>query len=191
VAVNCCVEPLAIEALAGVTAIDTSAAAAVTAPAVPDMLTPSPVLEPAAVSLIAINALLTPAANERSKTATAPFEIVPAFMPETTQEYAPGTEKQLSVFEAFAAAAPALAEMETTSLAEYLRVHCKVAGWLPDGDVKFTVGGAPGAKVNESACPKAGNEAATNASAVIPTITLRWFLGTMFPGQLGASTTGQ
>jgi hypothetical protein len=113
VAVNCCVEPLAIEPLAGVTAIDFNTGA-VTAPPVPDTLIPSPVLEPAAVLPIAIDVLLTPAANETFKTATAPFEIVPAFMPETTQEYAPAAEEQLSVLEAFVAAAPALAEMETT-----------------------------------------------------------------------------
>jgi len=166
--VNCCVKPLATDALAGVTAIDFNTGG-VTAPPVPDTLIPSPVLEPAAVLLNAIDVLLTPAANETFKTATAPFEIVPAFMPETKQEYAPVAEEQVSVLEAFAAAVPALAEMEATSLAEYVRVHCKVAGSLPDGDVKFTVGGAPGAKVNESACPKAGNEAAANASAIIPT----------------------
>jgi hypothetical protein len=144
------------------------------------MLIPSPAFEPAAVLPIAIEVLLTPAANETFKTATAPFEIVLAFMPQTKQVYAPGAEEQLSVLEAFAAAAPALAEMETTSLARYVRVHCKAAGSLPDGDVKFTVGGAPGARVNESACPKAGDEADNNASTIIPTtpVPLKWF-GTM------------
>jgi len=167
--VNCCVAPLAIEALAGVTAIDASAGAPTVLPA-PDATMASPALEPATTLLIPIDALLTPATKVTLTTATTPFAIVLAFIPETKQEYAPDAEKQVSVLEALVVAAPALAEMEVTELAENVRVHCKVDGWLPDGDAKFTFSvvppPVPGPRVSESTCPKAGSDDAIKAIAI-------------------------
>ena len=85
VAVNCCVRPFASEALAGVTAMETNIGAVSVLP-VPDMLMPSPAPEPAATLLIAIAALLTPAASEILTRATVPFEIALEFMPQTKHE---------------------------------------------------------------------------------------------------------
>jgi hypothetical protein len=83
-------------------------------------------------------------------------------MPEIRQEYAPTLERQLSVLAALAAAGPALAEMEATLPAGYVRVHWTAAGSLPDGDVKFRFSEAvppttmPELRDKESVCPKAG-----------------------------------
>jgi len=131
---------------------------------------PSPVVEPATTLVIPIDAPVAPAAKETLTAATTPFAIVVAFIPEITQEYAPEAEKQLSVLEAPVVAAPALAEMEATALAGYVRVHSKVAGALPVGDARFTFSvvppPVPAPNVSESTCPKAGNDDAIKAIAI-------------------------
>jgi hypothetical protein len=127
----------------------------VTVPPVPDMLMPFPKPEEEEMLLIAIGVLVTPAISETFTTARTPFEIVPAFMPEIRQEYAPTLERQLSVLAALAAAGPTLP-------AGYVRVHWTAAGSLPDGDVKFRFSEAvppttmPELRDKESVCPKAG-----------------------------------
>ena len=109
----------------------------VTVPPVPDRLRLLPAPDTAMALAIPIDVVLIPAATVRLITATVPFEILMAFTPEARQVYAPEAGIQLNVFEAFVAAVPALAEMAVTSLAGYVRVHCKAAGSLPTGDVKF------------------------------------------------------
>lgn len=145
----------------------------VTTPPVPDTLIPCPALEAAAVLLIAIGVLLTPAAGATFTTAKTPLEIVLAFMPDIRQEYVPEPAKQLNVLEAFVAAAPALAETVTRLLAGYVRVHSTAAGWLPDGNVKVRfrdaippVPTAPEARDRESTCPEAGYSDANMTIAI-------------------------
>jgi hypothetical protein len=68
----------------------------------------------ATVLLTAIAVVAAPAAMVRFTTATVPFEIVPAFIPEATQAYVPELAAQVNVLLAAVRAAPALMEMETT-----------------------------------------------------------------------------
>jgi hypothetical protein len=152
----------------------------VTVPPVPDRVMLLPVPETAAVLLNAIEALLTPDANESVTTATVPFEILPAFMPDTRQVYAPEAATQLIVLDALVAAVPALAEMETTLLGGYVKVHCKAAGSLPAGDVKFRftdiappVPTFADPNVKESVCPKAEDNDANRAIEIIRTILVQ------------------
>ena len=63
---------------------------------------------------MAIAVVVAPTAMVRFTTATVPFEITPAFIPEATQAYVPELAAQLNVLLAAVRAAPALTEMETT-----------------------------------------------------------------------------
>ena len=58
--------------------------------------------------------VVRPAAMVRFTTATAPFEMIPAFIAEAWQVYAPETPLQLNVLPAAVRAAPVLTEIETT-----------------------------------------------------------------------------
>lgn len=100
-----------------VVTVGKTTAVTVTRPPVPEIPMAVPAVDEAAMLLIAIGTLLTPAAGETFTTATVPFKTVLAFIPETRQEYAPEVEEQLNVLEALVAAAPAVADMETTLLA--------------------------------------------------------------------------
>ena len=113
---------------------------------------------------------VTPTAMVRFTTATAPFEIVPSFEPDTIQLYVPALPKQLSVCEALLNAAPAVAEMETTLVVGYVNVHCSDAGSLPEGEVnvKFRetvpfAAAVPDDRANESDWQKAAAPDMKNA----------------------------
>ena len=66
--------------------------------------------------LTPIDVLLTPAATVKFTTATTPFPIMFAFIPVTWQVYLPEPAEQYRLLLALVDAAPALAEIETTSL---------------------------------------------------------------------------
>lgn len=115
---------------------------------------------------------VTPTAMVRFTTATAPFEIVPSFEPDTIQLYVPALPKQLSVCEALLNAAPAVAEMETTLVVGYVNVHCSDAGSLPEGEVnvKFRetvpfAAAVPDDRANESVCAMAAGTKRRSAMA--------------------------
>ena len=67
--------------------------------------------------------VVTPTAMTRFTTATAPFETIPEFDPDTIQAYTPALPEQLRVLAALVDAAPAAAEIETTLAAGYVSVH--------------------------------------------------------------------
>jgi len=67
--------------------------------------------------------VVTPTAMVRFTTATVPLEMIPEFVPDTTQLYVPELPVQLRVFEALVVAAPAVAEMATTLAVGYVNVH--------------------------------------------------------------------
>jgi len=60
---------------------------------------------------------VTPTAIVIFKTATTPFEMMPASDPEATQVYAPAPPKQLTVFDAAVDADPEATEIAATLLA--------------------------------------------------------------------------
>jgi len=63
-----------------------------------------------------IEVLVTPAAMVKFTTAMTPFAIIAWFKPEARQLYVPEPEAQVNVLAAAVAAAPALAEIDTTLL---------------------------------------------------------------------------
>jgi hypothetical protein len=94
--------------------VGTRGAPPVTIPPVPVMAVPLAELEAAMPLVTAIVVLIAPGAINRLMTATVPFDIVPAFMPETRHVYVPTPAVQFSVLLALVAAAPTIAEMEAT-----------------------------------------------------------------------------
>ena len=82
-----------------------------------------PEADEATLLVTPIDVLFTPAAIVTLTTATMPFKIVVTFIPEIRQVYVPLPAKQFTDLLPLAAAGPALAEIETTSLAGYVKVH--------------------------------------------------------------------
>ena len=89
----------------------------VTIPPVAKSGMPSPAGEDAAPLPIPIAVVVGPAAMVRFTIATAPFEIMLAFIAEATQVNLPEAPLQLNVLPAAARAAPEFTEMETTAAA--------------------------------------------------------------------------
>ena len=58
--------------------------------------------------------VVTPTAITSVTTATVPFEMIPAFEPETIHVYVPEVPEQLKVLEALVDAVPGVAEIDTT-----------------------------------------------------------------------------
>jgi hypothetical protein len=87
---------------------------AVTVPPVAESRMAFPAGEDAAMLPTPIEVVVTPSATVRFRTATVPFEMMPPFIPEATQVYAPAAAVQLKVLPAAVTTAPALAEMDTT-----------------------------------------------------------------------------
>ena len=86
----------------------------VTVPPVAKITMPLPVGEESALLLIPMAVVVSPAAMVRFTTPTMPFEMMPAFMAEASQVYAPETPLQVNVLPAAVRAAPAVTEMATT-----------------------------------------------------------------------------
>ena len=86
----------------------------VTVPLVAESGMAVPAGEAATGLLTPIGVVIAPTAMVRFTTATVPFEMMPAFIPEATQLYVPELAAQLNVLLAAVRAAPALTEMETT-----------------------------------------------------------------------------
>jgi hypothetical protein len=86
----------------------------VTVPPVPESRMAFPVDDDARVLLTAMAVEVTPAPMVRFTTATVPFEMMPAFIPEATQVYVPEAAEQVNVLPAAMTAGPELEEMETT-----------------------------------------------------------------------------
>ena len=92
-----------------------------TVPPVPDITTLYPEPDTPMMLLIPIDTLLTPVASARLTTATVPFEIMPVFIPETRQVYAPELATQFTVLPALEA--PATTEIEAMLPGGYVSVH--------------------------------------------------------------------
>jgi hypothetical protein len=86
----------------------------VTIPPVEKTTMAFPAGEDSSLLPIPIAVVVRPAAIVRFTTATAPFEMIPAFIAEASQVYAPEAPLQLNVLPAAARAAPGVTEMETT-----------------------------------------------------------------------------
>jgi hypothetical protein len=86
----------------------------VTVPPVAESGTAVPAGEEATLLPITIGVAVRPTAMVRFTTATAPFEMTPAFNPQARQVYVPELAEQLNVLLAAVRAAPELTEMETT-----------------------------------------------------------------------------
>ena len=85
-----------------------------TPPAVAKSGMPLPAGEDPALLLIPMAVVVSPAAMVRLTIATAPLEMMPAFIAEASQVYAPGAPLHVNVLPAAVRAAPALTEMATT-----------------------------------------------------------------------------
>jgi hypothetical protein len=72
--------------------------------------------------------------------ASTPLVMVVAFTPDATQINVPTPELQLSVFPAAVSTGPATALSAATFVAEYVNVHCTLAG-APEGAFKERVNG--------------------------------------------------
>ena len=86
----------------------------VTVPPVEESAISSPEGDAARLLLIAIEVMVKPTDMVRFTTATVPFEMIPEFMPDTTQVYVPKPGKQFKLLEALLDAAPAVAEIAAT-----------------------------------------------------------------------------
>ena len=92
--------------------------------------------------LIGKESTLAPLLAERVAVtvASVPLLMAVAFVPAATHTNVPTPELQLSVFPAAASAGPATALSAATSVAEYVNVHCTLAG-APEGAFKERVKG--------------------------------------------------
>jgi hypothetical protein len=92
--------------------------------------------------LIGKESTLAPLLAERVAVtvASVPLLMAVAFVPDATHTNVPTPELQLSVFPAAASAGPATALSAATSVAEYVNVHCTLAG-APEGAFKERVKG--------------------------------------------------
>jgi len=144
----------------------------VTTPPVPRSVTVLPAGETATVFVSPMDVLVTPEAMVRFTTPTVPLAMIAAFMPSATQVYVPALEAQVNVLPALVAAVPAIAEMETTLLGGYVKVHWRAAGSLPAGDVRLRLREAvplaaavPDDSCRESVCAEPGRNERTKRSA--------------------------
>jgi hypothetical protein len=87
------------------------------------------------VTLIVVAA--TPDATVTLTTPTTPFCIAEVSKPDSTQTYEPGFDAQVRDLPTAFALAPGAALIEATLAGEYVSVHCKPAGWLPAGEVRY------------------------------------------------------
>jgi hypothetical protein len=153
----------------------------VTIPPVAKSAMPLPAGEDPALLLIPMAVVVSPAAMVRLTTAMAPFEMIPAFIAEASQVYAPETPLQLKVLPAAVRAAPAVTEMATTLAGGYVNVHSIADGSLPAGDVtarfRATLPFAAAvaderARESGPVCPKEARaeirEATARISAILP-----------------------
>ena len=109
----------------------------VTVPPVVESGMPLPAGEEATLLLMPIAVVVTPTAMVKFTTATVPFEMMPAFIPEARHVYVPEVVEQLNVLLAEVTVAPELTEIETTLARGYVNVHCRADGSLPAGEVRI------------------------------------------------------
>jgi hypothetical protein len=86
----------------------------VTVPPVAKSRTAFPADEDAVLLLTPMAVVVTPAAMVRFTTATVPFEMMPAFIPEATQVYVPRVPEQFNALPGAVRAGPEFADIETT-----------------------------------------------------------------------------
>jgi len=144
----------------------------VTTPPVPRSVMMLPPGETATVLVSPMGVLVTPEAMVRFTTPTVPLAMIAAFRPSARQVYVPAPEAQVNVLPALVAAVPAIAEMETTLLGGYVKVHCRAAGWLPAGDVRVRLretvplaAAVPDDSCRESVCAEPGRNERTKRIA--------------------------